>query len=145
MAETKAFEDFHDFLYDQINSYSGPVKEYVYYLPPLFRALSGALGGGELAPDERRMALAALGYLAAPHDIVPEDVYGPSGWADDVFVCSLVLERLAKARGLEFVERYWEKQETDPLNGFLERAIEATRGDLGGKAELVLKFTGLGD
>ncbi len=143
MAEPKAFEDFHDFLYDQINSYGGAVKEYVYYLPALFRALSGALGGGELSQDERRMALAALGYLAAPHDLVPEDVYGPSGWADDVFVCALVLDRLAQARGLGFVERYWEKQEADPLDGFLARAIEETRGDLGGKAELVLRFTGL--
>ncbi len=143
MSEPRAFEDFHDFLYDQIKSYSGPVKEYVYYLPALFRALAGLLGCGELSQDERRLVLAALGYLAAPHDIVPEDVWGPSGWADDVFVCALVLERLAEARGIVFVEEHWEKQETDPLRAFLARTIEQTREDLGGKATVVLKFTGL--
>ena len=36
---------------------------------------------------------ARIGLLTPHNDIVPEDVWGPSGWADDVFVCSLVLDR----------------------------------------------------
>ena len=143
MAETGMFEDFHDFLHDEIHAYRGEVKEYVYYLPALFRALSGALGSGELSPDDRRLILAALGYLVAPHDIVPEDVYGPAGWADDVLVCSLVLDRLVKKYGLAFAGRYWEKK-TDPLDAFLAHAIAEATSDLGGKAEVVLKFAGLG-
>ncbi len=42
----KKQNDYHDYYYylkDEINKFHGPVKEYIYYLPALFRALTGIL------------------------------------------------------------------------------------------------------
>jgi uncharacterized membrane protein YkvA (DUF1232 family) len=142
MSDAPCFCDFHAFLEKEINSYRGKVKSYVYYLPALFKALCGVLDEKDLSAEERRQVLAALGYLVAPNDVVPEAVYGPAGYTDDVFVCATVLDRLVKAHGVGFVEPYWEK-ETDEVGEFLQEAIEEAGKDLGDKVQQVIQFTGL--
>ncbi len=144
MPESATFGNFHAFLKREINSYRGKVKGYIYYLPALFKALCGLLDQRELEAGERRMILSALGYLVAPNDVIPESIYGPAGYVDDVFVCSIVLDRIGRAHGMEYLEPYWEK-DTEPLEEFLKTAIEESRTDLGGKAAEVLDFTGLGE
>ena len=144
MPDTACYGDYYALLKKEIDAYRGQVPPYVYYLPALFKALCGTLDEKDLKPEERRQVLAALGYLVAPNDVVPEEIYGPAGYADDVLVCATVLERLVKTHGVEFVEPYWEK-DTDPLEEFLSAAIEETKKDLGEKEGQVMEFTGLGD
>jgi uncharacterized membrane protein YkvA (DUF1232 family) len=143
MAEKKSIGNYHAFLEEEINSYRGAIKDYIYYLPALFKALCGTLDEPALDAEDRKIILAALGYLVAPNDVVPEAVYGPAGYIDDVFACVCVLDRLVRKHGVAFVEPYWEK-ETDPLEEFLADTLEETKKDLGDLAEKVLAFTGLG-
>lgn len=142
MAETTTYKDYHDFLEAEINGYRGAIKDYIYYLPALFRALCGMLDQPELEAGDRKFVLAALGYLVAPNDLVPEEIYGPAGYVDDVYVCCWVLDHLIKRHGIGFVEPYWEK-ETDPVDEFLAQTLEETKKDLGDMAKKVLEFTGL--
>jgi uncharacterized membrane protein YkvA (DUF1232 family) len=142
MADIKAFADYHDFLEAEINSFRGAIKDYIYYLPALFKALCGALGRPELDAEDRRIILSALGYFIAPNDLIPESVYGPAGYIDDVFVCCRALDRLIGRYGVDFIEPYWEK-DTDSVEEFLNQALEKTRKDLGGLADKVLAFTGM--
>jgi len=143
MDKKTTYKDYHDFLEAEINAYRGGVKDYIYYLPALFKALSGTLDRPELEAEDRKIVLTALGYLVVPNDLLPEAVYGPVGYIDDVFVCCLVIERLVKKYSISFVEPYWEK-ETDLLEEYLSHALTTSREDLGELAEKVLAYTGLG-
>jgi len=137
-----AFQDFHSFLESEMAAFKGSFKDYIYALPNLFKALCKLLGAQKLAPEDRQMILAALGYLVAPEDLLPEALYGPAGYIDDVFVCATVLDRLVKKYGSHFVEPYWDRK-TQLVEEFLSAALPETRQDLGKLADKVLAFTGL--
>lgn len=142
MAKAQMPEDYHDFLEKEINAYHGSIKEYIYYLPAIFKALSGVLDRPELQAEDRMTILCVLGYLIVPNDLLPEKIYGPAGYIDDVFVCVVALDRLVKKYGISFVEPYWER-DTDPLEEFLEYALSEARKDLGDLAGKVIGFCGL--
>jgi uncharacterized membrane protein YkvA (DUF1232 family) len=142
MAGNRLYEDYHDFLEKEIHAYGDRLKPYVFDLPAFFRTLCGTLNEKKLAAAERRLVLAALGYLVAPNDLVPEAIYGAAGFADDVFVCATVLDRLVQKHGIEFAATYWEKEDYQ-LRPCLAQAIKETKLDLGDVAEKVAQFAGL--
>ncbi len=45
------------------------------------------------------MVIAAIAYFILPADIIPEDIYGPYGYADDVFLCAFVGHRVLREVG----------------------------------------------
>ena len=53
----------------------------------------------------------ALAYFVIPNDVIPEDLYGPAGYIDDMFVCAKVLNNLKDKYGINFLNRYWDQDE----------------------------------
>ncbi len=94
-------------------------------LPGLFHTLA------ELAVDDRvparlrRLALAAVVYVAAPHDLLPEDLIGVSGLVDDLVLCALVLRRLTAELSPAVVTAAW------PGEGRLDDVIAVIARDAG--------------
>ncbi len=144
MEKQSDFNDYYYFLKEEINKFRGPVKEYVYYLPALFRILTGLLNEGSLDTIDKNRILCALGYLIAPTDVVPESVYGPAGYVDDIFVCCCVLSNCISKYGIDLVSPFWE-METDPVDAFVKSVLEETRDELGDKVGEIMDYTGLGE
>ena len=86
------------------------------------------------------MICAAMGYLVAPYDVIPEEIYGPHGYIDDVYLCSVVLDELAGRMGYLFLEEYWSGDED--LESVIEECISRASEILGDERWSVLEYTG---
>ena len=106
------FKDFYDTLIENLDGYEG---EYAYFIncgPNLFNLLCDLLSQKEISREMRLEISAAIAYYVAPDDIIPEEIYGPYGYIDDIFVSVYVLRKVAKEFGYEFLQDLW-KHETD--------------------------------
>jgi len=57
--------------------------------------------------DERERLLAALLYVAAPADLLPEKVLGAEGYRDDLLVLALALARVGAKVSADLVAARW--------------------------------------
>ena len=106
------FKDFYDTLIENLEGYEG---EYAYFIncgPNLFNLLCDLLSQKEISREMRLEISAAIAYYVAPDDIIPEEIYGPYGYIDDIFVSVYVLRKVAKEFGYDFLQNLW-KHETD--------------------------------
>ena len=54
-------------------------------------------------------------------DIIPESIYGPDGYVDDIFVCCYILKEIISEVGLFVIENLWEG--ADELDLVLEKCL----------------------
>ena len=144
MENIKKFSSYYDFLKKEIMQFRGPIKEYVFYLPSLFKLLTDILNNIKLSPDDRKLIFCALGYFVTPDDIIPEEIYGPAGYIDDIFLCSWVLKKLIKKYNVNFFLNYWDN-ENDPIDEVVEYCQEETSKDLKDKKNDIFEFVGIKD
>lgn len=87
---------YYTFLMQELQDFKdqGENIEYIKYIPDLFKLLSDMLDRDEVDKDARILINAALGYFVSPDDVLPDDVYGPNGYIDDVFICTFVIQKL---------------------------------------------------
>jgi uncharacterized membrane protein YkvA (DUF1232 family) len=64
------------------------------HLPALFLFLTRVALDERVPDSERRATLAALKYIVAPFDLVPEGIVGTSGFRDDLVLAAVAVERL---------------------------------------------------
>ncbi|MDI9615146.1 YkvA family protein [Methanothermobacter sp.] len=134
------FTHFYDVLRDNINSYRGEYERIVDYAPDLFRLLADVLRSDELLGEERLRISAAMGYLVAPYDVIPEEIYGPHGYIDDVYLCAVVVDELASRHGYAFLEEHWAGDEE--LESVIEECLERASEILGEKRGEILSYAG---
>ena len=84
---------YYDFLKYEINNFEGDFDNFILYIPEFFKLLCDLLEE-DILKEEKRMINTALAYFVVPNDIIPEDIYGPMGYVDDIYVCSVVLKQL---------------------------------------------------
>lgn len=92
-------------------------------LPRLVKLISLLLADGRVPVRYRLLALAALGYVVSPIDVVP-DVVPLLGQTDDVLIVALALRLLLRGAGKELVAEYWDGTEDvlEMVDGVLEWA-----------------------
>jgi uncharacterized membrane protein YkvA (DUF1232 family) len=117
-------DDFISRIRKQLNNYRGLTDAYIMNLPDFVRLLSDMLGNRKLDSEDRRDICTALGYFIAPLDLIPEAVYGPEGYVDDIYLCCYVISKLAGKHGYELLDQVWEGEEDlEPACGYvLEKA-----------------------
>ena len=135
------FKDYYDYLKEYLDSHNGDYEEIVNYGPEIFKLISNILNE-KIIPSEHRLKLsAALGYFVAPFDIIPELIYGPEGYIDDIFLCVYVIKMLAEEIGYESIENLWDEDEK--LRVVIERCYSHSKLLLGEKCDLILAYTGI--
>ena len=137
------FKDFYDTLIENLEGYDG---EYAYFIncgPNLFNLLCDLLSKKEINREMRLEISAAIAYYVAPDDIIPEEIYGPYGYIDDIFISVYVLRKIAKEFGYDFLQNLW-KHETD-VKEVMDDCYDNSLELLEDKVHAVLSYVGLMD
>ena len=101
------FKDFYDTLIENLNSFEGDYASFIDCGPNLFNLLCDLLPQKEIKKDMRLEISAAIAYFVAPDDIIPEEIYGPYGYIDDIFISVYILRKVADALGYDYLQDLW--------------------------------------
>ena len=101
------FKDFYDTLIENLNSFEGEYASFIDCGPNLFNLLCDLLSQKEIKKDMRLEISAAIAYFVAPDDIIPEEIYGPYGYIDDIFISVYILRKVADEFGYDYLQDLW--------------------------------------
>lgn len=103
-------KEYYDFLKEELTNFEGNFPKYVLHTPDFFKLLC-KLTDEDLKLEDKKMINSALAYFVIPNDVIPEDMYGPAGYIDDIFVCTYVLMNIRDIYGIEMLKNLWEGEE----------------------------------
>jgi uncharacterized membrane protein YkvA (DUF1232 family) len=135
------YRGFYELLRDDLAGYRGEFEEVVLLAPDYFRLLTNLLEDARVLREARLRIAAALAYFVAPYDVEPEEVYGPLGYLDDLFVCTHVVRELRALLPAEVLEAAWEAE--FDLDATTDAVYEKTRQRLGERGAEALAYVGL--
>jgi uncharacterized membrane protein YkvA (DUF1232 family) len=134
------FKDFYDVLRENLDSYRGEYESFIDHGPDIYELLTDILNEKSLNPKLRMKICAALGYFVVPFDIIPEQIYGPHGYIDDIFLCSYVLKEVQNEKGIIFLDELWEGDEE--IEDVLNVCYNQSKEILGDKVNEILNYVG---
>ena len=134
-------EGFEQLLHENIAGYEGEHRELIASAPDLYRMLTRLLDDANLPGQLRPFVILAIGYFNLQADIMPEDLKGALGYADDIFFCAFIAARIQRELGSdEVLENNWEgKRALAPL---LEEILTKEQALIGDNRDLILWYTG---
>ena len=135
------FKDFYDVLSENLESYQGEYASFIDHGLKLFKLLTGLLDEKILKPNLRLKISAAIAYYVVPMDVIPEQIYGPFGYIDDIYVTVYVIKQIAKEFGFIFLEKYWEGE--GKLEFVVEECYEKSLEVLEDQTKTILEDVGL--
>ena len=97
------FKNFYDTLVENLECYAGEYESFIDYGPVLFKVLCDLLNC-DVDKSLRMPICGAIAYYVTPDDVIPEQVYGPYGYIDDIYLSSHVLKMVADTHGYELIE-----------------------------------------
>lgn len=99
-----AFKDFYDTLIENLETYSGEYESFIDYGPALFKLLCSLLNC-DVDYTLKLPICGAIAYYVTPEDVIPENVYGPYGYIDDIYLSAYVLNMVAERHGYDFIQK----------------------------------------
>ena len=97
------FKDFYDTLIENLEIYTGEYESFIDYGPSLFKLLCNLLNS-DIDYSLKLPICGAIAYYVTPDDVIPESVYGPYGYIDDIYLSSYVLKMVGDKHGYEFIQ-----------------------------------------
>lgn len=135
-----AFKDFYDTLCENLETYSGEYESFIDYGPDLFKLLCNLLNC-DVDHSLKLPICGAIAYYVTPEDVIPENIYGPYGYIDDIYLSSYVLRMVAEVHGYEFIQ---EKSSIADVKSILdeceEKSLEMLKDD---EIKSILEYIGL--
>lgn len=133
------FKDFYDTLIENLECYTGEYESFIDYGPKLFKVLCDLLNS-EVDDSLRLPICGAIAYYVTPEDVIPENVYGPYGYIDDIYLSSYVLKMVADVHGYEFIEKISSPDIENVINECESKSLEVLNDD---EIKSVLAYIGL--
>ncbi len=101
--------DYESQIRRTIEGYQGEHQALVAALPFIYRLYTRLLESPELPGRLRPLLLTAVAYFVLPVDVISEDISGPRGFFDDIFLSAFVLDQIARELGTwQPIESAWE-------------------------------------
>ena len=84
----------------------------------------------------------AIAYYVVPMDVIPEQIYGPYGYIDDIFMSVYALRKVADEYGYEFLQEVWENDNNikDVMDECYENALDVLEDE---DIKAILTYIGL--
>lgn len=133
------FKDFYDTLLENLDNYTGEYESFIDYGPALFKLLCDLLNA-DIDKSLRPPICGAIAYYVTPEDIIPEQVYGPYGYIDDIYLSSYVLKMVASRHGYEFIQERSSPDIENIINECEAKSLEILNDD---EVKSILDYIGL--
>lgn len=134
-----AFKDFYDTLIENLETYTGEYESFIDYGPSLFKVLCNLLNC-DIDKSLRMPICGAIAYYVTPDDVIPEQVYGPYGYIDDIYLSSYVLKMVASKHGYKFIEEISSPDIKDVIDECESKSLEILNED---EIKSILNYCGL--
>ena len=135
-----AFKDFDDTLCENLKTYTGEYESFIDYGPILFKLLCNLLNC-EIDKSLKLPICGAIAYYVTPEDVIPENVYGPYGYIDDIYLSSYVLKMVASVHGYELIQAASDVGDIeDVINECEVKSLEILRDS---EVKSILEYIGL--
>jgi uncharacterized membrane protein YkvA (DUF1232 family) len=132
---------YDQLLQEDVEDYTGLHAGLVAHAPAFFRLLSRFLEDPRLPGRLRPLVLAAIAYFVVPSEIMPEDLEGPYGYVDDLFLSAWVARLVRQRVGEdEILTENWESEV--PLLPLIAEILQHEAELIGENRELILWFIG---
>lgn len=82
-------------------------KEYILLAPDLFHLLTKLSTDKEIPESKKIKLYAAIAYFISPIDLLPEALFGPVGFLDDIALSAYVLNDIINNVDPKIVKRNW--------------------------------------
>jgi len=83
------------------------VRDLLLFLPDLFVLLYRLARDPRVPAGSKALAFAGVGYVLSPIDLLPEFIFGPLGFADDLIVAAAAASRIINAVHPDLVRAHW--------------------------------------
>jgi uncharacterized membrane protein YkvA (DUF1232 family) len=134
-------KNFDELLEEDIRAYEGRHDDLIYQAPALYRLLTRLLDDPMLPNRFRPLLMGAIAYFILPADIIPEDLHGPYGYVDDIFLCAFVADRIRQEMDSdEILLENWDGEA--PLTPLIHDILANEAALVGEKKELILGYIG---
>jgi uncharacterized membrane protein YkvA (DUF1232 family) len=134
-------KSFDVLLQEDIQTYEGRHDDLIYQAPGIYRLLTRLLDDPMLPGRLRPLVLAAIAYFILPADIIPEDVNGPYGYVDDIFLGAFVADRVCREVGSEnILVGNWDGEA--PIIALVRDILASEKDLIGDERERILAYIG---
>lgn len=135
------FKDFYDTLVDNLESYNGEYASFIDCGPNLFKLLCDILEY-DINKEIRKDICGAIAYYVVPMDVIPEQIYGPYGYIDDIFLSVYALRIVAEEYGYDLIQEIWDKpiDIKNVMDDCYEKALEVLKEE---EINAILTYVGL--
>ena len=132
---------FDKLLEKQISAYEGRHDDLIYQAPELYRLLTKMLDDPILPIRLRPMVISAIAYFILPNDIIPEELHGPYGYVDDIFLSAFVADLVRTELGSEEILTNNWNGEADILS-LIEEILSKEEELIGDQKKRILGYIG---
>jgi len=134
-------KNFDVLLQEDIQAYEGRHDDLIYQAPALYRLLTRLLDDPLLPGRLRPLVLAAIAYFILPADIISEDLYGPYGYVDDIFLVAFVADLVQRElASQDILTANWDGEA--PILDLLHDILAGEQDLIGGERERILNYIG---
>lgn len=136
------FKDYYETLINNLDAYDGEYASFIDCGPNLFKLMCLLLEQDEITKENRLELSAAIAYYVVPMDVIPEQLYGPYGFIDDIYLATHVLKRIATKHGYDYLQTIWAIDSSIEfiINDCFEKSSEILDDE---QTDEILKYVGL--
>ncbi|MBC8192885.1 MAG: DUF1232 domain-containing protein [Candidatus Marinimicrobia bacterium] len=106
-------------------------SEYLLLAPDLFHLLAKLAMDKEVPSSEKAKIAGALAYFISPIDLIPEALFGPLGYLDDVALAAYVINSVMKNCEPTIVTRHWAGEQN--ILELVQQIVDVAADMLGNK------------
>ena len=135
------FKDFYCTLLENLENFDGEYASFIDCGPNLFKLLCDLLDE-DIDKEDRIKINAAISYYVVPMDVIPEQIYGPYGYIDDIYITVYVLRNVAEKYGYDLLQEVWDfpNDVKEVMDDCYEKSFEVLEDD---QIESILAYVGL--
>jgi uncharacterized membrane protein YkvA (DUF1232 family) len=134
-------KDFDELLRQEIGMYEGRHDDLIYLAPDFYRLLTRLLDDPQLPLHLRPLIACAIAYFILPADIIPEELHGPYGYVDDIWLCAYVADVVRQELDHEAIlVENWEGEA--PLMPLIAEVLGKEPDLIGDERDRILRYTG---